>query len=1428
MKITRKKIVSFIAKNGGTAGWSKAAAGVVSLALLTGGAGLLWNQIQAGTAFKPGKSSALQGLRSNQVMFPEEDAPGGPNDSKQTDKNDNKRLEPDDSAEQVQEGKKQENQPAQLEEQQSLMEVAQNVLVLPGQEAGSQNGALPDNLDGKNMQVYDGTGREGSGHGTTILPGSGSGSGAASSGGNGGGSGSGGGTGNAGNGTGDNGTQPGGNGNNGTVTPNPDPTPTPTPVPDPTPTPEPDRPVVDPDYPDGTDGPKLPEDVKGPMPIESYPFPDSGYEIEENQSDVELQIFDSNDLNSQGEVLYNTAVLTDWKLLCSVYAYAVIDGTRYRLTNFGDCFKVENYPQTADGDFTAKFSFRQNPNVSWDDPKYADTVEFTFKVKYAKAVFMDEAGEDGTSEPVGTRFLEENDSIPVGQQLISLYDAHPEWGKIKDSLSMIVPGVSLSADGSDPIYNQFSPKKGGRYVLYPLKRTPVPDGMEVKLYSEYSDDYRTAIYKQVLTAYPEQRKVSVPEGIYSIEPEDTSASAGTFEIPASVMKINLPARCVQDGYEVSEDNPKYSSEDGLLFNKAQTELLGIPWNQTEVIVPESVEKIVLESGNSIQTLLLKGQTIPGIDLSMLENAEIVVPSDMYEEYMLAWGSRLGTNQLSAGEDMDRVLENDAILSADRKKLYGITSVAYGLYEVPDTVTTIKEGATKACQLEEGLYLPEGITSLEKDSLSGDGIQTIYFTGDTPPEIEEGVFGDLMDAVGRGLQIVVPDGCRDTWIEAWSPVLGEEYLSSLIVEEEFSLVNEDGLRYLLTDSPTTGNVLLHAPAETMSFEELEEKAGGDVTWNRIGTRAFEDCQELSAIELPMSVESIGSEAFLDCENLDLVLSQCGSEVTLGEEPFPHGSSAAFNTGMLTLQDPGMLEYVSVFASYNCWVIDSQWNFYDVNLWGTSYRLEEAEEKGWCLYGIDWGDDQLISYLVGVSRDMTGPISGAEDCPLRQIGYYTFMNHKPEFWIPEEVGRQLEFINPYAFYNSGLSGTVTLSKGIFRVDSYAFANCKNLQEVRFDADTDFSEWNVELKDNVFSRSGVEKIVFSENTSSLQSGVFYRCDHLKEVVFTGAEPPELFLFSVGAAYLWGWEDNDQIPQIILEGDAEGQEETYIENWMYPILGYDSRESMEDEFWMEAFQNIIDFLEEEQGMDWQYVDDYIAAKSELAEYEARKILNPLFDLDEPEKPDVEIPDIKDYLYDEVEEELPYELLIPDEIVTNPDEVEIDKDFLIDDLPDGEDTGEKNPDDTETDEKPGEDSEDEDKKPSGDESDKDASDEDDGNKGDSSEDSSESDKDDGKKDDSDKPDGGDNASDKDNSSEESGDSSENGDKDKESGEDGTSSAGKEDKENGADDSQKGESGAGTDSSEKENNSSETDKKDGETEKSDKTGVSEKADSDAE
>ena len=1360
MKITRKKIVNFIAKNGGAAGWSKAAAGVVSLALLTGGAGIFWNQIQEGTAFKPGKASALQGLRSNQVMFPEDNTPGGSTDSEQSDKNDNKRLEQDKNAEKLQEGKNQENQPEPMEEEQSLMKVAQDVLVMQGPPDSGQNNSLPDGLDGKNMQVYDGTAADGSSSAGISLPGHGTGSGGASSGGNNGGSGSGGGTTNAGNTTGENGTQPGGNGNGGAVTP------TPTPTPDPLPIPEPDQPIKDPDYPAGSEGPKLPEDVNGYLPIEADKYPSSGLPSDEAQSKVELTIIGADVLSSgEGETLYKGAVLTDWKLLCSVYAYVDVDGVRYRLKELNDCFKVEGYPNVAEGNFKAKFLFRQNPDVSWKDEKYADSVEYEFEVKYGKIILMGEADSDGKRESVKATFMEEGKPVSIANQLMELYRANPEWGDRFDTLSAIVPGLSLSEDGSDQIFDWFAPGQGGRYVLYPLERQPVPDGMEIRFYQEYSTECKAVICKQTLTDYPDQEVVEVPEGVYAIAPENKNVSAGKLEIPASVIEINLPAQGVREKYEVSPENNYYSSADGLLYNKSQTEILGVPWGQTELVIPENVEKVVLEKGNSVRKLRIQTETIPELDLDTLENTEIIVPAEHYAAYQLAWGAKLGNNTtLTAdGETVDTIFDNNAVVSSDRKTLYAISRDAYGLYRMSDQVETLENDATYLCSLEEGIYMPAGIKHLKKGSLSGAGVRRVYFTGDTPPEIEDGVFGDPGEALARGLEIIVPYAYEDAWQEALAPVLGE-YAPFLIQPMNVSLEEEDsGLSYLLT---ADGAVLLHAPEETDSFEKL--KAKSEKPWIRIGAKAFEDCQSLSVAELPDTISEIGSWAFEDCYGLDLIMIPCMDTVKIGVDPFPMYSSVAVNTQKIELEDASILDYIYLYGSYSCVAEDTEGDECEINRWGLSYRLEKAEQ-GWFLFGIDTetdtetGAEEDISYLIGVTRDMSGAIRGAEGCPLRQIGYYTFMDHEKEFTIPDEVAAQIQFINPYAFYNSGLTGEVNLSVGLINVAEYAFAKCNDLNTVRFDKETNLPEEKLILGESVFEGSGVKKIVFGKNMDSICSGAFTQCGGLKKIVFTREEPPVLVLFSVGAPYLWGWEDGNPIPTIILEGDAQGEEEAYINRWMYPILGYDSKETMENKFWMEAFQNIVEFLDDGQTMDWKYIDDYIAAKSKLAEYEARKNLNFLFKLNEPEKPDVKIPDIKDYLYDEIEEDLPFELALPDEIATNPDEVEIDEDFLIDALPDEEEPDGDTTDDAETDETPDEDSGDGDKEPSGEEADGGGSDEgkDNENKGDSDIDNAGS-SDSGK---------GDTSSEKDNSSDEAGDPSKDDDKGGDSEKDGNSSA---------------------------------------------------------
>lgn len=74
-----------------------------------------------------------------------------------------------------------------------------------------------------------------------------------------------------------------------------------------------------------------------------------------------------------------------------------------------------------------------------------------------------------------------------------------------------------------------------------------------------------------------------------------SLSLSSIYIPASLTDLN--AKAFSEGgmiaYEVSPDNPVYSSEDGIMFNKDKTELLHFPAKKQveSYSIPEKVEKI---------------------------------------------------------------------------------------------------------------------------------------------------------------------------------------------------------------------------------------------------------------------------------------------------------------------------------------------------------------------------------------------------------------------------------------------------------------------------------------------------------------------------------------------------------------------------------------------------------------------------------------------------------------------------------------------------------------------------------------------------------------------------------------------------------------------------------------------------------------------
>lgn len=77
-----------------------------------------------------------------------------------------------------------------------------------------------------------------------------------------------------------------------------------------------------------------------------------------------------------------------------------------------------------------------------------------------------------------------------------------------------------------------------------------------------------------------------PQGIQQVN--FNGYVTGKIYIPESVTTLLDDFIMVTQGYEVAEGNPYFCSVDGFLYNKAKTELLGIPVGLEEIDIPEDV------------------------------------------------------------------------------------------------------------------------------------------------------------------------------------------------------------------------------------------------------------------------------------------------------------------------------------------------------------------------------------------------------------------------------------------------------------------------------------------------------------------------------------------------------------------------------------------------------------------------------------------------------------------------------------------------------------------------------------------------------------------------------------------------------------------------------------------------------------------------
>ena len=238
-----------------------------------------------------------------------------------------------------------------------------------------------------------------------------------------------------------------------------------------------------------------------------------------------------------------------------------------------------------------------------------------------------------------------------------------------------------------------------------LQRVTIEDGvLDIKMCAFYYCRYL--------------RSVKLPATLKSVGSYAfwNSLSLSNIYIPASL--TDLSATAFTEGgmsaYEVSPDNPMYSSEDGIMFNKEKTELLHFPAKKyvESYSIPKKVEKIgkfAFES-NQLNEVIFHDKLLSIDDHAFflcekLEKAD--VPNSVEFVGESAFSRCYNLKEAHLPEKLTAISP-------------GLFEYGYKLEKVniPSTVTSIGKSAFRYCRKMNDLRLPDGLVEIGDEAFNG--------------------------------------------------------------------------------------------------------------------------------------------------------------------------------------------------------------------------------------------------------------------------------------------------------------------------------------------------------------------------------------------------------------------------------------------------------------------------------------------------------------------------------------------------------------------------------------------------------------------------------------------------------------------------------------------------------------------------------------
>lgn len=328
-----------------------------------------------------------------------------------------------------------------------------------------------------------------------------------------------------------------------------------------------------------------------------------------------------------------------------------------------------------------------------------------------------------------------------------------------------------------------------------------------------------------------------------------------------------------ENFYVNAENPVYSSENGVLFNKNKTELIVYPVGNTRDTynIPEGVEIIAVDAFANAKNL-----------------QKIKLPESIKEIGINAFGNTgFYTNKDNWTNEALYIEEN--LIAVDR-------SLVSGTYEIKDGTKLVAGGALSSCNLSS-ISIPETLTSigdyafstnlseivLDKNNSSFVLVNGVLFTEDMKRLVcYPSGKTEISYIIPNGVEILpaftfyrkpiaeitFPEGLKEIGEQCFG---GCANLKKIVLPDSLISIGEAAFMYCSgIESVDFGNGLVSIDDYAFSYCSNLASVSFDDGIETIGRQCFNSCTKIGKVVIPGSIKLIETGAFVNSGVTELVI------------------------------------------------------------------------------------------------------------------------------------------------------------------------------------------------------------------------------------------------------------------------------------------------------------------------------------------------------------------------------------------------------------------------------------------------------------------------------------------------------------------------------------------------------------------------------